>query len=76
MVSLHSRGLLLSRNSYLSILCGMQPCTYLVFHINVIDEGVEELEGEAYGIDQGDGGIRFLDAIEQPEGTTEIIQCS
>ena len=37
----------------------------------MIDKDIKELEREAHSIDQGDGGVWFLYAIEQPEGTTE-----
>ncbi len=52
----------------------MMQTAHLVFHVDVIDEGIEELEGDAHDIDQGDSWVRFLQAIQQPQRTTEVIR--
>ena len=41
---------------------------HLVLHIDVVDEGIGELEGEAHHIHQDDGEVWLHRAVQQPQG--------
>ena len=51
--------------------CGMSTPAYLDVHVEMIDHRVEELEGDSHSVHQDDGVVRFLNAIQQPQGATK-----